>query len=68
MINGKIDQMLYEWKRLYQDVPFDELKQASCINDKANAADKATFHSEIRHGLPGFDQTTTFESKPTPAD
>ena len=55
LFNGKLDQLLYDRERLYQELPFAQLKEASRINDRANSAQEETFHSEIRTGLPGFD-------------
>ncbi len=47
--------MLYEWKRLYQGLEFDELRKRSLINDVANRANDETFSYEIRKELPGFE-------------
>ncbi len=55
LFNGSLDQMLYDWGRLYQGIPFDELKCQSLINEAANHAAAADFSREIRRGLPGFD-------------
>ncbi len=54
LFNGAMDRMLYEWGRFYQGMPFDELKQKSWINDRANSADENNFSETIRSGLPGF--------------
>ncbi len=59
LFNGALDKMLYDWGRLYQGMPFDELKQASLINDRANAASEEGFSREIREGLPGFPEPST---------
>lgn len=57
LLNGNLDRMLYDWGRLYQGIPFDELKKASLINERANSADIENFSRQIRAGLPGFDET-----------
>ena len=54
VINGYIDEMLYERKTIDTSLPFAELKQQSYINPKAQAADKdQEFSQLIRVGLPG---------------
>ena len=55
VFNGAVDRMLYEWGRLYQQLPFEELKSVSLINDRANAAEPEDFGKQIRKGLPGFE-------------
>lgn len=53
LVNGLGDQMLYERGRLDTSMPFEELKAASSIVDKAKAADGAPdFSARIREGLP----------------
>lgn len=53
IVNGYIDEMLYERNRLDTSLPFAELKQRSYINPKAQAADQnPTFSQLIRVGLP----------------
>ena len=53
LVNGYIDEMLYERNILDRRIPFGELKKQSYINPKAQAADKATGFSQlIRVGLP----------------
>ena len=54
LFNGSMDQMLYQWGRLDQELPFDELKLRSRINEKANTARDEDFSNAIRRGLPGF--------------
>lgn len=54
LFNGSMDQMLYQWGRLDQELPFDELKLRSRINEKANTASDEDFSNAIRRGLPGF--------------
>ena len=54
IVNGYIDEMLYERGTLDRSLPFAELKKLSYINPKAKAADKAPdFSQRIRVGLPG---------------
>jgi len=54
LLNGKIDEMAYERKTLYQGLPFSELKARSLINDRAKAAgNDPAFSKLIREGLPG---------------
>ena len=54
IVNGYIDEMLYERKRLDQSLPFSELKKRSYINERAKAVkDNEDFSRQIRVGLPG---------------
>lgn len=54
LVNGLGDQMMYERGRLDKSMPFEQLKAASLIVDKAKAADQAAdFSARIREGLPG---------------
>lgn len=54
IVNGYIDEMLYESKTIDTSLPFVELKKRSYINPKAQAADKdPAFSQLIRVGLPG---------------
>jgi hypothetical protein len=53
IINGTIDEMLYERGMLNRSLPFAELKRRSYINPAAQAADKAAdFSQRIREQLP----------------
>ena len=53
IVNGYIDEMLYERKRIDTSLPFAELKKRSYINPRAKAADKdPAFSQRIREGLP----------------
>ena len=55
LINGRLDEMLYERGRLDTHLPFAELKRASRVNERALAAgDGADFSELIRRGLPGM--------------
>jgi Domain of unknown function (DUF4105) len=54
IVNGYIDEMLYERKTIDTNMPFVELKKRSYINPKAQTADKdLAFSRLIRVGLPG---------------
>ena len=54
VVNGYIDEMLYERGNINTSLPFAELKKRSYINPKAKAADKdPDFSQLIRVGLPG---------------
>ncbi len=53
LVNGLGDQLLYERGRIDTNMPFEQLKAASLIVDKAKAADQAPdFSEQIRVGLP----------------
>jgi hypothetical protein len=61
LLNGRLDQMLYQQGVLEGDLPFAELKQRAHINSLARAADDAPdFSARIRAGVPGF--TTAIHS------
>lgn len=54
IVNGYIDEMLYEEGRLDRSLPFPELKKRSHINERARSVkDVADFSRLIRVGLPG---------------
>ncbi len=54
IVNGYIDEMLYERKLITTSLPFAELKKRSYINPRAQSADKSPdFSKLIRVGLPG---------------
>ncbi len=56
VVNGYIDEMLYERKTINTSLAFAELKERSHINQKAQAADKdPAFSHLIRVGLPEKD-------------
>ena len=60
LINGHLDELLYERGVIENNLPFAELKQRSHINPRAKAADKAVdFSQQIRKGLPGFGEANT---------
>jgi hypothetical protein len=53
IVNGHIDEMLYENKTIATTLPFAELKQKSYINPAAQAADTdPAFSQRIRENLP----------------
>jgi len=55
LLNGFMDQMLYERHLLAGNLPFAELKQRALINDRAlGAGDAPNFSEKIRAGAPGF--------------
>jgi len=55
LVNGHLDELLYERGVIDTNLPFAELKQRSHINLQAEMADKAVdFPQQIRKGLPGF--------------
>ena len=57
LLNGHLDELLYEHGMIATNLPFAELKKLSNINARARAADKAAdFSQQIRNGLPGFDR------------
>jgi hypothetical protein len=54
IVNGYLDEMLYERGRIDTSLPFPELKKRSLINQKAQGLDKSPdFSRLIRAGLPG---------------
>jgi hypothetical protein len=56
IVNGHLDEMLYERGKINQRLPFAELKKRSLINQRAKAADKTSdFSRLIRMGLPGME-------------
>ena len=53
LLNGYLDTLLYERKAIDTSKPFEQIKRASCINDKAlNAGNSQDFSVIIRKGLP----------------
>jgi Domain of unknown function (DUF4105) len=55
LLNGHLDELLYERGTIVTNLPFAELKKLSNINPRAKAADQAgDFSQQIRKGLPGF--------------
>jgi hypothetical protein len=55
IVNGYLDEFMYEQGAIDKSLPLVELKKRSYINPKAIAADNAAdFSTQIREGLPGF--------------
>jgi hypothetical protein len=55
LLNGHLDELLYEHGAVVTNLPFAELKKLSNINARAKAADQADdFSRQIRLGSPGF--------------
>ena len=56
IVNGFMDEMLYERKAVDTSLPFPELKKRSLINERAKGRDKSPdFSHMIRVGLPGME-------------
>ena len=56
LVNGTVDELVYERGGFASHLPFMELKEKSSIDARAQAADQAADFSErIRAGLPAFD-------------
>lgn len=57
LLNGHLDELLYERGTIVTNLPFAELKKISNINAQAKAVDQAAdFSQQIRKGLPGFNE------------
>jgi hypothetical protein len=55
LLNGHLDELLYERGIIVTNLPFAELKKLSNINARAKTADRsADFSEQIRQNLPGF--------------
>jgi hypothetical protein len=55
LLNGHLDELLYERGTIVTNLPFAELKKLSNINARARAADKdPDFSTRIREKLPGI--------------
>ena len=55
LLNGRLDEMLYERGSLWGNLPLGELKRDAHINAEARAFDQAEdFSQRIREGRPGF--------------
>lgn len=53
LLNGKLDEMMYQRGLFVGDLPFAELKQRSHINERAKASGQSpAFSRDIRAGLP----------------
>ena len=54
IVNGYLDEMLYDRKAIDTSLPFAELKSRSLVNERAKGEDKSPdFSRKIRAGLPG---------------
>jgi hypothetical protein len=51
LVNGRLDQALYEDGRLDRSLPFDELQRLALINDIANSAPETDFGDHLRREL-----------------
>jgi hypothetical protein len=55
LVNGRLEELLYEQGRIDTSLPFSELRERSEITERAKAAGTApTFSQQIRVGLPGL--------------
>jgi hypothetical protein len=55
LVNGHLDELLYERGVIATNLPFVELKTQCLINPRAKAVDKAAdFSKRIREGVPGI--------------
>jgi hypothetical protein len=55
LLNGHLDELMYERKTIDTSLPLADLKGRSLINDKAKAvANDSQFSKSIRDGLPGM--------------
>jgi hypothetical protein len=55
LVNGTVDELVYERGGFASHLPFAELKERSLIDARAQAADQAPdFSQRIRAGLPSF--------------
>lgn len=60
LLNGHLDEMLYEHGAIVTNIPFAELRKLSNINAKARAVGKTdNFPQQIRRGMPGFNEDPT---------
>lgn len=54
ILNGRLDEMIYETGVINRDLPFDELRARSNITERVKTADDSPdFSRRIRDGLPG---------------
>ena len=66
IVNGYLDEMIYERGVIDRTLPFAELKKRSYINPKAQAADQdPNFSQRIRQGIRGYETGTIDISKET---
>ena len=66
IVNGYIDEMIYERGAIDRNLSFAELKKRSYINPKAQAADQdPDFSQRIRQGIPGYEKDVIDISRET---
>jgi uncharacterized protein DUF4105 len=68
LANGYLPELLYEQGRLDTSRPFDELREASNIDARANAAPFEDFSDAIRAGLPNPRRPGSFSSSSATAN
>jgi hypothetical protein len=62
LVNGYVDELVYDLGSLDQSLPFKELKARSLINSRAEAAgNDADFSTRIREGLPGISKQARWQ-------
>jgi len=67
VVNGYLDEMLYEKKLIDTSLPFPELKRRALINRRAQGLDTSPeFSRLIRTGIPGTGVSQTMSSSQTP--
>ena len=55
LLNGHLDELMYERKTIDTSLPFAEMKEKSLVNEKAKvAANDGKWSKTIRDGLPGM--------------
>jgi hypothetical protein len=63
LVNGYVDELVYDLRSLDQSLPFKDLKARSLIDKQAKAADKdPDFSTRIREGLPGISERATAQA------
>ena len=67
LLNGRLDELLYERGSIDRSMPFEELKRRSEITERAIAAGESPdFSARIREGLPDYPRSQTPGSFPRP--
>ena len=59
LLNGRLDELLYERGLFDRRLPFARLKELSRINDVANEAPTDGFGDYLRSRVPGYAQTAS---------
>ena len=62
LLNGRLDEMIYEHGRLDQRLPFEELRRQSRITELAKEAPPEGFGDFIRENLPGYRELESDEA------